>query len=59
MICFRDMTFCPYWEKCASGHKCFRALTDNVKEEAMRVNLPISVFKEEPEECYNALCRAE
>ena len=34
MFCYRDMTFCTFWEDCALGKDCFRALTPKVREEA-------------------------
>jgi len=53
MICYRDMTLCPYWEKCSKGKDCFRAYTEKVKDEADqwwgKEGAPICVFSEEPE----------
>lgn len=34
MICFRDMTFCPYWRDCDLAEECRRPLTDAVRAEA-------------------------
>ena len=31
---YRDMTFCPFYEDCADGHECPRALTPEVEEDA-------------------------
>jgi hypothetical protein len=36
MICYRDMTFCPFWEECRKGKTCPRALTEKVREEAKK-----------------------
>lgn len=34
MICFHDVTFCPFHKECAKGASCKYALTDTVLEEA-------------------------
>jgi len=34
MMCYRDMTYCPFWLECADGDICERALTDEVKQAA-------------------------
>ena len=34
MICYKDKTFCSYWETCLMGLNCDRALTEQVKKEA-------------------------
>ena len=34
MFCYRDMTFCPYFDSCRFGDVCHRALTDGVREAA-------------------------
>ena len=50
MICYRDMTFCPYWEQCESGPSCERRLTGEVVEKAQALGLPICTWydKEDP-----------
>lgn len=57
MIGYRDRTFCPYWESCAKGRTCDRALTPEVKAAAERwwgnPGAPISQFWGVPE-CYEA-----
>lgn len=32
MICYRDMTYCPYYTDCAHGDSCHRALTQEVMD---------------------------
>ena len=61
MMCYRDITFCPFWEDCASAVKCSRPLTEQVKKAADKwwnSNLeegdepegaPICVFSEKPD----------
>ena len=51
MICFRDKTFCPYYEECVKGENCPDALTEKVKEDAERwmKNAPIMQFAGKPE----------
>lgn len=36
MICYRDMTFCPFHEECGIGDACMRALTDEVIADAQK-----------------------
>ena len=50
MICYRDMTFCPYYAQCESGFTCYRAYTVNVRKMAKSSTLPVAVFNE-PSEC--------
>ena len=53
MLCYRDRTFCPYWEKCKDGVGCSRALTQEVKDGAIKwagSGYPlVSVFASQPE----------
>lgn len=35
MICYRDMTFCPFYDSCKNGDICDRAYTQSVKDAAM------------------------
>ena len=55
MLCFRDMTFCPFWRDCADGSACDRALTPKVFDQADRwwggPEAPICEFVERPD-CY-------
>ena len=32
MICYRDMTFCPFYEDCADREDCHRPLTPGVRK---------------------------
>ena len=34
MICYRDMTFCTFWEDCTSSPQCSRPLTPDVQVSA-------------------------
>ena len=34
MICYRDMTFCPFNTDCAAAEGCERALTDEILKAA-------------------------
>lgn len=51
MICYKDMTFCQFYENCKNGEKCFRALKDEVKKDAEKLGLLISRFTDLPG-CY-------
>ena len=47
MLCYRDMTFCPFLE-CAKKD-CQRRLTDKVKRNAERGDWPIAQLSEKPD----------
>ncbi len=53
MICYRDMTFCPFWIDCKEGKLCSRALTEEVEKEAEEwyggSDAPISFFSKKPD----------
>lgn len=44
MLCYKDKTFCTYYKQCLYGSSCNRALTPEVKANAMSLLLPISRF---------------
>lgn len=52
MICYKDMTFCPFWKKCKEGLACKRALTSLVKADAKTwwggEGAPICQYAEKP-----------
>lgn len=52
MISFRDKTFCPYWGDCEDGKDCPRALTEKVKQDAVKWwgsdEAPVSVYATPP-----------
>lgn len=52
MMCYRDMTFCRYYNTCVEGDNCERAMTQEVIDDADRHNMLISEFAEKPE-CYS------
>ena len=54
MICYRDMTFCPFWRKCKDSLVCGRAETPEIKKKAEEVRLPICHFAEKPE-CFREI----
>jgi hypothetical protein len=49
MLCYRDMTFCGYFEDCRKGNECVRALTTAVRNAAQSNHLPICQWGEKPE----------
>lgn len=53
MICYKDKTFCPFYETCAKQSNCSRPLTTDVKARAHNWwgndNAPIAVFTEKPQ----------
>lgn len=50
MMCFKDMTFCPFWEDCTHGDVCKRAFTPELKAEAKKWMdcPPICYYSEKP-----------
>lgn len=53
MLCYRDMTFCPFHESCASAPECPRALTEAIQREASRLQAPVCLYAAKPS-CYLA-----
>lgn len=49
MLCYKDMTFCSYWNQCKNGSICQRALTPYVEIMAQKVRLPICQYTDKPE----------
>ena len=51
MMCYKDMTFCPYYKDCKDADKCQRPLTEKVKQDAERwmKDAPICQFAGKPE----------
>ena len=54
MICYRDMTFCPYHETCTKGHDCARALTVEVVQASAISLMPVAKFAEKPD-CFEQM----
>ena len=52
MQCYRDKTFCTFWEECKLGSECHRAYTSEVQKAAERWwkgdNPPICFFADKP-----------
>ncbi len=48
MICYKDMTFCSFYENCKEGYRCFRAKTPQVIKEAIDCDLGVCQFTQEP-----------
>lgn len=51
MMCYKDKTYCPFWDSCLAGQECPDALTPDVELAANEFGLPISI-EMEPPECY-------
>lgn len=49
MLCYKDMTFCTYWEGCIHGDVCKRAFTKEHKDAAAHAKLLVSQFGAKPE----------
>ena len=53
MMCYKDMTFCPFHADCAKAATCHRPLTDEVRAAAAawwpEGDAPICVFTEPPD----------
>lgn len=48
MLCYRDRTFCPFWEDCADNDTCSRPATELVHARAKALGLPVALFGEKP-----------
>ncbi len=65
MICYKDKTFCKFYEQCRHGTTCPDALTDKVKEDAVKwwgdkdTAPPIAMYMEPPGRCYEAKDQTE
>ncbi len=51
MICYKDMTFCKFYNTCSKGSTCKRALTTDVMERAEYLEMLIAQFANKPD-CY-------
>ena len=53
MLCYKDSTFCTFYQECKNGSKCSRVLTDKVKEDAKRwwgnEDYPICIYSDKPD----------
>lgn len=53
MICYKDKTFCSFYETCAKQNDCSRPLTAQVKDDAVKwwggEGAPIAVFADKPQ----------
>ena len=49
MICYRDMTFCPFWRECRDGFDCHRALLPRDEARAEEKGLAISAYADRPD----------
>ena len=49
MWCYKDKVFCPFWEECEIGDECDRALTEEVRQGALSISVPISRYKDHPD----------
>lgn len=44
MLVFKDKTFCKVYRQCKLGKICHRALTPQIKKEAILKGLPVAMF---------------
>ena len=53
MICYKDITFCTFFPLCKNGHKCKVALTEKIKNDAVKwwgdENAPICIYSDFPD----------
>jgi hypothetical protein len=49
MICYKDKTFCKYYETCGNACEYNRWLTKEVKDRALQLALPICQFTNKPD----------
>ena len=51
MMCYKDKTFCPFYEDCGKGKNCKDAMTEKIINDAETFGLPISRWLDPPK-CY-------
>lgn len=49
MMCYRDMTFCPFFRDCKHRDECPRPLTAEVRIAAEKHGMPISQYIDKPD----------
>ena len=49
MIHYRDMTFCPFADRCKNAGTCERVFTDEGKSKAEVAGLPVAWLSNRPE----------
>ena len=54
MLCYKDMTFCSFWEDCKKQENCSRCLTENVRIDSDRSGLLICQFVDKPN-CFEGI----
>ena len=54
MLCYKDMTFCSFYESCKAGTGCFRAKTPQVIKDAIACDLGICQFTQTPD-CFEKI----
>jgi len=53
MMCYKDMTFCTFYDECEAGEECKHGLTETIKLDAQRAGLLISAYVDRPD-CFKA-----
>ena len=48
MICYKDMTFCPFHEECKLGVMCPRRYSTDVQEKVKESGMCVSLFADKP-----------
>jgi len=59
MMCYKDKTFCGFYQECKCGDTCPSALTEKVIESAKACNLDISRYMYPPSRCFEEKVMAE
>jgi len=54
MLCYKDRCFCPFYSHCQNGNVCHRALTQQVKDSAGYLKLPIDRYSFKPD-CFKEI----
>lgn len=61
MICFRDKTFCSYWQACTKGETCERALKPEVIVDGTKwwgsEDFPIAMYTAKPS-CFDPVVKS-
>ena len=57
-MCYKDMTFCKFYENCKDKETCERVLTNKDKSIILTYEIPVCYFMERPE-CFKESKKGE
>jgi len=58
MMCYKDKTFCQFYEECKDGEKCPHSYNEITKNQAIKQTLFICFYRNKPD-CFKNKCDHE